>query len=259
MIYQNPGPTIEFLNRYYREGGAPNDWVKYVQQHQIEVEVDRRKFMWALGLVGWPWPSRTQCESGSWARVLDYGTNTGSFLIAASDMCSGRIHGFGVDVNEKAMGLASERLPGCVFTTHLAPYVFRNEFDLICCWEVLEHVLYPGALLLDLASCLIKGGVMLLCVPNADSLAARTMHEACPMFGMGHLQIPGIASFENLIRGVLPTADIEFHSIISWTRELANWADYYGPFDRDPEEGYSDVDGVLQRLQGYKLVAVVRT
>lgn len=60
-----------------------------------------------------------------------------------------------------------------------------GSFDLIILWHVLEHLEQPGEVLVQLARLLSPGGLMVVAVPNIDSLQAR-------LFGADwfHLDLP---------------------------------------------------------------------
>ena len=75
----------------------------------------------------------------------------------------------GLDVSEEQLerntGL-DEAILGDVETYPLPP----NRFDLVVCWNVLEHVPHPDLAVANLANTLQDGGLMVLAVPNAASL-----------------------------------------------------------------------------------------
>jgi len=263
MVYQPQPPSEKALNEYYKSGGAPQDWVQHTQQNSIEMHIDKLKFRWALEWAGWPPRIGKTPEENS--RILDWGCSTGTLLQVASEITDpkrGPIYTsqtVGVEINDDARKIAAERVLG-TFGANGVPDNAVREYDLVCCWETLEHVFEPLSLMRRLVAHLKPGGTMLICVPNIDALAARVMHEACPMFGMGHLSMFNAETLSYAIRRELPGARIEFNSIVSFSRELQNWIDMRDPFSADPPRETCILPReILNALKGYKLVAKVTT
>lgn len=57
------------------------------------------------------------------------------------------------------------------------------QFDVICLWDVFEHIKDRISFLKILKNHLHKNGLIFLQIPNADSLAARILQEKCKLFG----------------------------------------------------------------------------
>ena len=75
----------------------------------------------------------------------------------------------GLDVSERQLARNTqldERILGDVETYPLP----ANRFDLVVCWNVLEHVPHPDLAVANLASTLCDGGLLILAVPNAASI-----------------------------------------------------------------------------------------
>ena len=269
MIYATTVPTDKDLLDYYRNGPAPKCWAEHVQQHPLELMLDKLKFRWELELVGWPQilTSGLDDESDS---LCDVGCSTGTLIETALEMHAEIKQGkypniVGIDVNHGALELARSRTEElakaeeCSLRFREASEPDPRYSRLIVLWEVLEHVIDPNAMMKEVAFRVPQGPcTVLICVPNAHSLAAKVLHEKAPMFGMGHFNIWGPSTLQMFLQRHLPDFTVEYRSIISWAKELTNHYRFKGPFDDDPEIVAMDPAVILKNLEGYKLVAIAR-
>jgi SAM-dependent methyltransferase len=116
--------------------------------------------------VGAHWKRYTFAASGySSARVLDFGCGCG---FGAAILASPRTEYLGVDADESAIMWAERyvrpAIPNASFRVESRPP--PGPFDLITCFEVIEHVAEPDGLLDGLVSALSDMGVLLLSTPN---------------------------------------------------------------------------------------------
>jgi 2-polyprenyl-3-methyl-5-hydroxy-6-metoxy-1,4-benzoquinol methylase len=99
------------------------------------------------------------------ARVLDYGSGVGFFLVACRDA---GLEPLGIDFSDVAARYARER-----FQIEVRPEPERalaalpsGHFDLVTAWAVVEHLRRPREALAGLTRVLAPGGVLGLTVPN---------------------------------------------------------------------------------------------
>jgi 2-polyprenyl-3-methyl-5-hydroxy-6-metoxy-1,4-benzoquinol methylase len=271
MIYATTVPADKDLLDYYQNGPAPKCWAEQVQQNHLELMLDKLKFRWALELAGWPKnfvldnPDREES-------LCDIGCSTGTLLEVAIEMLGQlplareRIQVRGIDVNHAALETAQKRLDDlaepidCELILQESIHDDYRSAQLVTLWEVLEHVVDPGGMMETVKNHLPMSGpaTVLICVPNAHSLAAKVLHEKAPMFGMGHFNIWGPTTLQLFLQRHLPDFTVEFRSIISWVKEIANHYQFKGPFDADRETFIADPAVILKNLEGYKLVAIAR-
>lgn len=117
---------------------------------------------------------------GAWAgelAVLDWGSGEGSFATAM------RAHGFArVDCHDPFVAAAAGRPLG--------------RYAMVTCFEVIEHVLDPLALVQDLAECRASDGAILmstlLCSPQVVDFGLENWHYAVPR--NGHISLLSAAA-----------------------------------------------------------------
>ena len=111
------------------------------------------------------------------ARVLDIGCATGSFGLALQTERSCQVTGIEVDEGAaaKATSRGLEVLVADVQTSPLAGIVGARKVDVIVLADVLEHLLEPRALLVQLHEVLAPGGRVLVSVPNITHVDVQLM------------------------------------------------------------------------------------
>jgi 2-polyprenyl-3-methyl-5-hydroxy-6-metoxy-1,4-benzoquinol methylase len=106
-------------------------------------------------------------------RVLDVccGVGYGSFVLASA----GASAVLGIDIAEEAIGAARTQppLPNLSFAIHDAcvPYPNAGSWDLVTCFEGIEHVPDPKKLVANVHGALQPGGVAIVSSPNSDGYA----------------------------------------------------------------------------------------
>lgn len=154
MIYESPRfPALTILNAYENAQDAHDN--QYLQR------VDGfRRTLQSLGTRLPPPP----------AEVLDVGTAGGAFLRAALD------RGYNAQGLEPSATLARQGIKRGLSITHgtLATAPWRpRSFDLVCLWDVLEHVTDPFDVLVQCNRLLRPGGILLINFPDIGTWPAR--------------------------------------------------------------------------------------
>jgi len=198
---------------------------------------------------------------GGAPRVLDVGTAAGLFLEVLGEL--GLEH-LGVDLREQDYGAwHAER----GLAVHYGPFeemgFEAGEFGAICFWDCLEHLFDPGAVLDTCAELLDPGGLVLLLVPNAGSLAARVLQERCAMFdGVEHINMFTPATLDDLC-GRHGFERVHLETIIPEINVLNNYLDYDEPYGGGSTElarvlglDALDEEFVLANHLGYKILAI---
>lgn len=155
LIYENPRfPESVILAGYT---GADDDG------HDSQFEVRVRSFEKAMRSLGARIPQPP-------ARVLDIGTAGAAFLKAAGNL---GYQGFGLEPSRVLVQNARRRGLEVVRGTlddHVLP---KASFDLVCLWDVLEHVIRPRDALVAAGELLRPEGVLLVNYPDIGTLQAR--------------------------------------------------------------------------------------
>jgi SAM-dependent methyltransferase len=103
--------------------------------------------------------------------LLDLGCSSGSFL---ESMHSDSWKLYGVEMSADCAQVAEARCGAHVFVGNVVDAPFpRETFDVITCFDVLEHLYEPRRVLMKVAEWLKPGGVFYVQVPNIDSAEAK--------------------------------------------------------------------------------------
>jgi 2-polyprenyl-3-methyl-5-hydroxy-6-metoxy-1,4-benzoquinol methylase len=119
------------------------------------------------------------------ASILEIGCGPGHFLKSVEGMVPS---GMGLEFNSEAIHnkVTSFPIMRCSieqFSTHR-----RGEFQFICAFQVLEHVLDPFSFIQSALECLVKGGLLVMSTPNHDHGAFKSQRDAfdLPPHHIGH-------------------------------------------------------------------------
>jgi SAM-dependent methyltransferase len=103
--------------------------------------------------------------------LLDLGCSSGSFLEFMRD---GSWNLYGVEMSADGAMAAQQRSGAQVFVGNIVDAPFPPEsFDVITCFDVLEHLYEPRQVLARAGKWLKPGGIFYVLVPNVDSAEAR--------------------------------------------------------------------------------------
>lgn len=112
------------------------------------------------------------------SRLLEIGCGTG-FVLAGIAAANPRLCLVGADLHHEALDYAQTRLPGAVLLQMDAgniPYV--EEFDVICVYDVLEHIPRDDEAMKQIHQALKRGGGLMITVPQHPWLWSRADDDA---------------------------------------------------------------------------------
>ena len=103
--------------------------------------------------------------------LLDLGCSSGSFL---EFMGSESWKLYGIEISAEGAKTAEERTQAQVFVGDILDARFpRESFDVITCFDVLEHLYEPRRVMARVGEWLKPGGIFYVLVPNVNSAEAR--------------------------------------------------------------------------------------
>jgi len=245
LIYVNPVLRDDAVISHYRQ---ENSWTR-VLESDWQIQFDRLKFNYGLD-VAEPYVSGR--------KVLDVGAGNGHFLRVAAARDYQTV---GVELN--SAHVARLRAEGFRIIDHPLEeaHLDGHSFDLITLWETLEHITRPGPLLMEIDRILRPGGVLLILVPNADSLSCRLLHEKSGTFG-GHSHV-NCFNLESLSRLLCRTgfSVLESETLITELGTIHNYLNFEDPYlgQAGPVLDCLTPSMIHDRLLGSKLLTVARS
>jgi SAM-dependent methyltransferase len=103
--------------------------------------------------------------------LLDMGCSSGAFLESLKGD-GWKLHG--IEMSTESAKIAEARSGAQVFVGHILDAPFRPEsFDVITCFDVLEHLYEPRRVMAKVGEWLKPGGIFYVLVPNVDAAEAR--------------------------------------------------------------------------------------
>ena len=155
-------------------------------------------------------------------KIFDFGSNAGVFL----DWC--KLKNYSITGHEFHDALRK----GCVAKGHTVlndnlETIEFDEVDLITCWDYIDHVLNPKAMIKNLGKSLKKDGLFFFAINNRDSLSTRIMHERSPIFiGPHHTMHYGINQLNLLMKDYELIYSESYVSELNW---ISNWMNFKNP------------------------------
>jgi len=121
--------------------------------------------------VRWQDRKKTLLQYKQFGTLLDLGCSSGAFL---ESLQNEPWNLYGIEMSAEGARTAEVRSGAQVFVGDILDAPFKPEsFDVITCFDVLEHVYQPQRVMARVAEWLKPGGVFYVLVPNVDSAEAR--------------------------------------------------------------------------------------
>jgi SAM-dependent methyltransferase len=207
-------PRVTDLARYY----GTQYWGG---RHSFTAEFcARRRLKMLSGAVSMP----------AGGRVLDFGCGDGTFLRRTS---RAGWASFGVEASFRPEDHATD---GYEVFNSLEAVRGRGPFDAITLWHVLEHLTDPLAMIRELSGLLTPGGVIVIGVPDAGGVQARTlgpdwMHLDVPrhLYHFGKTSLEGLLSRASLSPFRWWNHEIEY-DLMGWSQSALAKAGMPGSF-----------------------------
>ncbi len=125
--------------------------------------------------------------------IADVGCGNGNLLVNINNTFKpAKIHGY--DFAQSALAQAKSKIPTGEFGEHDIYLPLPQQFDMIFCTEVLEHLLHPEVALKNLVAGVKQGGNVFITVPNGRTDTYK-----------GHINFWSVESWKMFIEKNIPT------------------------------------------------------
>lgn len=169
MVYSSPVLPLEVISRLYAESA---------QNYDDEVNDISESYLQYI---------RTNRDILKTGKVLEIGCGSGFFLRELKR--NGFQEVYGVEPSEEAVSKSGE----------LRPYIFKgiiekadysdDSFDLICCFQTLDHLINPLQVLQRSFELLKPGGIIYIIVHNQQGRQAKWFGEKSPIYDVEHIYL----------------------------------------------------------------------
>lgn len=172
LTFSNPIIDPEIIIRSYRESEVP-----IVDDLENAAEIYMNYIKKHLNLL---W---------SQSKVLDIGCGNGFFLKKIKDR--GCKDYYGLEPSRKAAnflpkGISKKRI---IINTFNSGHFQKDYFDLVCSFQVIDHILNPNQFIKDCFKILKPGGYCFLINHDAKSLTANILGERSPIIDVQHIYL----------------------------------------------------------------------
>ena len=171
LLYASPIPSPEDLSAAYREASFDSGH-----------EASRASHTYGAYLSGVL--KKLRSRSGA----LDIGTGDGAFLkILLAQGFSGVV---GIEPSEAPVAQASPEIRPLIVNSVFDSNMFEAaSFDLVTCFQTMEHVPNPRSLVEGVSRLLRPGGAFFFVAHNHRAVSARLLGTRSPIFDIEHMQL----------------------------------------------------------------------
>ena len=129
-------------------------------------------------------------------RVLDIGCGDGAFIKLALASGADAVHG--IEPSGGALSSAGEMM-GMIRADSIEVCDYDAEFDVVTCFQTLEHLVRPRETVLKMSEAVVPGGYIAVVCHDRLSLINRLLGRKSPIFDIEHLQMFSGYGLESLI------------------------------------------------------------
>jgi len=228
----------------YMDKGDEGDAYGDYKENSTVNEFDRKKFQIVFELIE---------KYGDVKRIFDFGSQSGTFMDWAKEKYSIVGHEYHTPLRKRALAKGHTVLNDGLETIRL-----DGEFDLITCWDYLDHVLNPKSVIKNLSKYLKKGGLFFFAINNRDALSVRMLHQNSPIFvGPHHTMHYGPKQLNLLMEDFELLHSESYVSEFSW---ISNWLNFKNPESGDAKlmKELFDPKRICELGMGFKVNSIYR-
>jgi 2-polyprenyl-3-methyl-5-hydroxy-6-metoxy-1,4-benzoquinol methylase len=254
FVYSSTQPKQSALDKFYSKSQAMSTW-STLKESPLESRRQREKFSGAIDVL----------KDHYIKSVLDIGCGNGRFLHMVRQSIPD-VEVLGVDQNDDALGVANI-LGIHTHNQSLSDFLEDDErkFEAITLWGVLEHVKNPFLTLRQVKKKLTGPGLIIVCVPNVESLVVRTLWSKCSTFCPQHLWYFSRKTLE-LAFETSGLKMLAVHTIEPESYPITKALNGFSPYEEVPDwaaveyldDGYikNYNEMIIRKDLGYKMIAV---
>lgn len=129
--------------------------------------------------------------------LLEVGCGNGFFLEEA--LAQGYMDVRGIEPSKAAVLEAPDNIRSLIICDIMRPGIFKSEqFDVICLFQVLDHIIDPASFLDECFKILKPGGAILCLNHNVESWSAKLMKQLSPIIDIEHTYLYGPKTLSRL-------------------------------------------------------------
>ncbi len=196
-IFMNPGPTRELVDELYKTSANYKFWSEYmypISKDERLKTIHRDRANWIASFIN------RRRISDQHIRVLEIGAGTGDTLSTLKVQMDFDLETFAVEPNPSMIPHLESNKIEILTLGNLESEKYIGYFDLIICFEVLEHLLEPSSLLNSLRVILKEEGLFLGSTPNGQSLEVQILKQLSTTIDIEHISVLSPAGLHSLAR-----------------------------------------------------------
>jgi len=162
LRFIDPIPTEVELNNYYNKYLEEKGY-KYLNKEFSDYKI---KTIWQerINLL-------KQFNYKKDTSILEVGAGTGEWLRALK---SNNYNDFtALEISEEEYNILNKQFPGKIIKTPLNNYTSDKQFDVVCLWDVLEHLNELNKNFFSLKNLLSRNGIIIIATPNINSISLK--------------------------------------------------------------------------------------
>jgi SAM-dependent methyltransferase len=131
--------------------------------------------------------------------LLEIGCGSGFFLERALEDGYQRV--IGIEPSQQAVSKSSKRIRSNLICDMMRPGILEsNQLDVICMFQVFDHIADPDALLSECCKALKPGGLLLCLNHNVAAFSARLFGEKSPIIDIEHTYLYSKDTIQKILR-----------------------------------------------------------